>query len=306
MAHNRAGQLADAQRNLLHNAGVVTDHRLDESVGRDTLPPQVVVQGQVARVVLPGRGRPVGSGGKRGSVTTFSAASRRRLIQCCLKIDCEVPQTMVTLTYWQAWPDERGVQRDLKTVWDRIRRVHEGAWAVWRLELQERGAPHLHLITQSEWGPSIREAWLSVTSQREGNDREACRERYGTHQGKPGGFSAGYISKYCCKQSDVTYRGRTWGVLGRANVPWAPEIRIELDGSRAYHSMARIVRNLLVSRQRKRKKPSARVRRLISRSRTVLGASGVDAIIRAAIAGGGRALDNEADLPATHGSVEVL
>ena len=93
-------------------------------------------------------------GGDRGDISEYSAASKRRLRRSIWAIpwptwvDC----SFVTLTYPAVFPDARKAKADLRTWFKRVeRRIDKKAWAIWALELQERGAPHFHLLVR--WTP---------------------------------------------------------------------------------------------------------------------------------------------------------
>lgn len=85
----------------------------------------------------------------RGEVRRFSEASRRRM-QRMLAMTSATPRYLLTLTYPDAWPSARQAKAHLKTFCQRLERVAEAAGrrlaVVWRLEFQQRGAPHFHLL----------------------------------------------------------------------------------------------------------------------------------------------------------------
>jgi len=100
--------------------------------------------------------------------------------------------------------------------------------AVWRLEFQERGAPHFHILLfglpfvpkgliQKWWGEVI------------GCDRpftriEAVRSWRGVL-----GYAAKYMAKVAGGLDYVAYLsavGRLWGVWCRAMLPWAAAVRV--------------------------------------------------------------------------------
>lgn len=101
-------------------------------------------------VVREGRALPV-EYAPRGMVKEFSWASRRRLAFVASNTAVDF-RTMVTLTYPRQFPsDGRKVKRDLNAflVWFKRDR---GAFSyLWFLEFQRRGAPHIHLLTSSQF-----------------------------------------------------------------------------------------------------------------------------------------------------------
>lgn len=101
------------------------------------------------RAISPRRG-----GGKRGRVTRFSNASRNRLLKCLHSVDWShvAPQggLFIGLTYpgnARFVPtDGNTVQAHLRALRMRWERRFGDLRAVWKLEYQARGAPHLHLL----------------------------------------------------------------------------------------------------------------------------------------------------------------
>lgn len=85
------------------------------------------------------------SHGKRGKVTAFSNASRKRLLELFATIDAK-KYLFLTLTYGERFPDTRRAKAHLKAFIMRLQRRYETLSGVWRVEYQERGAPHFHLI----------------------------------------------------------------------------------------------------------------------------------------------------------------
>jgi hypothetical protein len=119
--------------------------------------------------------------------------------------------------------------------------------AVWRLEYQERGAPHLHIIlynmpfVDKTW---IQQAWGEIVGQERPFTRIESIRSYKRLMS--------YASKYAAKMEDrgfntVTYlavgvgietygeltAGRVWGVFNRRGLPFAEkkEAFVPLDGS---------------------------------------------------------------------------
>jgi hypothetical protein len=92
----------------------------------------------------------------RGVVREFSYRSRRRLCELAWDLgELWRPELMVTLTMPGEWrsvcPDGRAFKRHVRAWQSRLRRylsrVDVTRWsALWFLEFQRRGAPHLHLL----------------------------------------------------------------------------------------------------------------------------------------------------------------
>lgn len=92
---------------------------------------------------------------KRGEVTEFTAASRRRMLDFMAKIDNTLIPLFVTLTYPDNFPAyHETFKSHLDLLGQRIRRRWPEAFIVWKLEFKERQsgenkgklAPHYHLF----------------------------------------------------------------------------------------------------------------------------------------------------------------
>jgi len=199
------------------------------------------VQGRLLRVSFGSRRR--GPGGYRGVVTSFSKASRKRMLDLFATIDisrCGRP-IFVTLTYGQSWPSLSIAKVHLDTFLKRFRRRFPQCSAIWRMELQGRGAPHFHLIFFSlpfyskrslarAWGDVIGREYWDVS-----HDSPRCPfTRIERLQSALKGFA--YLSKYLAKLEDdscvgltishisppPSSSGRWWGVFNRRFLPLYP------------------------------------------------------------------------------------
>lgn len=174
-------------------------------------------------------------GGKRGKVKGFSKGSRRRLMQTIARIrqDAELPN-FVTLTYPNSFPQPKESKRDLKVFCQRLERAFPAAGYIWKLEPQERGAPHYHMLV---WGVStstlfefVPYAWRDIAGQDDPYhlpfhlgllpDTKPCVSLVRSFRGV-----WAYASKYLGKTFEVAgwdevETGRFWGVAGRENIPF--------------------------------------------------------------------------------------
>jgi hypothetical protein len=161
---------------------------------------------------------------KRGKITAFSARSRQRL-RCKMASVCrkELPY-FLTLTYPAEWTwDAELWKRHLKVFSQRFIRRFPTAGFIWKLEFQQRGAPHFHPfvwgIPESE-GPRaiidfISEAWFEVVGS--GDEKHFIA---GTRVEKMRSVTAAirYISGYASKTDQTLVGkkvGRYWGVVGK-------------------------------------------------------------------------------------------
>jgi hypothetical protein len=91
-------------------------------------------------------------GGKRGDIQVFSAGSRYRLFRLLHQLTFD-KVTFMTLTYPNEFPtDARVYKANLKEFHRKFEIEYPGVQGVWRLEFQERGAPHFHIMWL-DWQP---------------------------------------------------------------------------------------------------------------------------------------------------------
>ena len=110
----------------------------------------------------------------RGLVTEWSADSRLNMVERMTSVDwgpVVAPALpgwrpgMLTLTMPADWerlaPTGRAFKRLVRRFWERWARKWGPVMCVWKLEFQQRGAPHLHIYTALPPGREFME-WLSV------------------------------------------------------------------------------------------------------------------------------------------------
>lgn len=190
-------------------------------------------------------------GGMRGIISGFSDDSRRRLLYTIGRVrrDAELP-LFVTMTYPYTFPTVRQSKRDLDTFLKRFRREFPGAGLIWKLEPQERGAPHYHMLV---WGVplvTVDEKVMTISGLKYfvpitwyeiagGGDVNHLRWHMGElgnkHCVQPVRSWRGvwaYAAKYLGKTFEVSgwdNPGRFWGVVQRHNIPFGEERRMEVD-----------------------------------------------------------------------------
>lgn len=86
--------------------------------------------------------------GMRGQITDFSSGSRGRFFELINRIDFGRKCVFLTLTFGDEFPDVQTAKNALRAFLERMRRkfTDRDVSAIWRMEFQERGAPHFHLI----------------------------------------------------------------------------------------------------------------------------------------------------------------
>lgn len=182
-------------------------------------------------------------GGRRGAIKGFSAESRYRLMCLIAKIrrDVDLP-CFVTLTYPCEFPSVDRAKRDIKVFFQRLLRAFPGAGVIWKLEPQERGAPHYHLLV---WGVNesillnwVCENWHEIAGK--GDKNHYLFHRGLLHDSKPcvskvrswRGVWA-YAAKYLGKTFEVAewgdkWTGRFWGVIRVENIPFGKAKIVDL------------------------------------------------------------------------------
>lgn len=183
-------------------------------------------------------------GGARGGIKGFSIASRRRLLEliACVCRDAPLP-CFVTLTYPCEFPTVARAKRDLKIFLQRLDRKFSKAGAIWKLEPQQRGAPHYHLLV---WGvhPVDLLSWVVATWYEIAGNGDI--NHYKFHAGQLAGsqpcvgqvrtwrgvwsYAAKYLGKtFLVAEWGSQWTGRFWGVSHRENIPFGEIVTVEVD-----------------------------------------------------------------------------
>jgi hypothetical protein len=182
-------------------------------------------------------------GGKRNGIKGFSSASRRRLMQTIAKVrrDAELP-LFVTLTYPGVFPGPKASKTHLDALNKRIARAFPNAGYIWKLEPQQRGAPHFHILL---WGVPKKEfrtwlpvAWFGIAGAGDekhlkwhkgelGNGNTHCVQQVKSFRGV-----WAYAAKYLGKTFEIPgweAAGRFWAVVRRDNIPFGEAQTALLD-----------------------------------------------------------------------------
>ena len=178
-------------------------------------------------------------GGKRDVISGFSRQSRRRLMQTIARIkpDAELP-CFVTLTYPNEFPSPRESKTHLQNFIKRLRRAHPSCGVIWKLEPQERGAPHYHMMV---WGVEsftlynfVVNAWHDIAGAGDENHKlfhmgllqgsKPCVEPVRSWRGV-----WSYASKYLGKTFEIAgwdsqAVGRYWAVVQKENIPFGEQM----------------------------------------------------------------------------------
>ena len=205
---------------------------------------------------------------RRSKITTFSRASAARLRRFLVK--AKGPDGWVCFGATLTIPGPVIGETEMRRMWDaycqRLRRLGNIA-LIWRIELQERGQPHIHCICWGKRGPGrLREYWedalallgpyegpadIDIEGSRrcsDGNYSEfkpgwiKCSSRgywpgASEHAVKTEGLDAGdsigwwrYIASHTSKskQAQLGWQGRQWGAVNRHLLDEAEPVLIEL------------------------------------------------------------------------------
>lgn len=188
----------------------------------------------------------------------FSRKSRGGLMRRIARIDRgALPHLPLfwTGTYPREWPASPAVWKShLQSLCKRIQRRYPDAGIIWRLELQQRGAPHFHcLIFGVEFIPKrwLAQAWYEVVGS--GDERHL---RFGSRVERltSWGRVVSYVSKYLAKSTpdvegqDGPTVGRWWGVRGADKLPEHLDCAVVDD--EGFQRVRRTLRNLAKSRGR--------------------------------------------------------
>lgn len=185
-------------------------------------------------------------GGKRGKIQGFTDNSRRGLMLFIAGIlrTFTLP-FFVTLTYHNNFPDPRSSKRHLKIFIQRLQRRFPNCSGIWKLEPQERGAPHYHLLI---WGVSEDEikmwvpyAWHDIARDDKDDVYHLLFHLGLLEKSKPCVSQVYsfrgvwfYASKYLGKTFEVAgwdgeYPGRYWGYINKDKLPLGELCKQEYD-----------------------------------------------------------------------------
>lgn len=190
--------------------------------------------GSLARIEFPSGGkRPRAGGGRRQTISEFSRASRRRLLQLLNSLNrnkIKLP-LFITLTYPGEFPEDPRVWKKHLQAWRRrMLRKFGRCPMVWRLEFQKRGAPHFHLLAfvdapLAEVRGFVSGSWyeacgkISAEHLRAGTNVEAVRSWAGVNA-----YAAKYMGKLEKLAAGVENPGRFWGVWLKELLPISFEV----------------------------------------------------------------------------------
>ena len=154
----------------------------------------------------------------------------------------------VTLTY-QTDPGIDAAKGHLRALFERLHRGDSGYACVWKLEPQQRGVPHFHLLIWSDhvdrkW---LRQSWLEIVGV-----ESSAHYQHGVMADPMRSWTKlrRYVDKYAAKETaDRLEWGRRWGLRGECDTR-SYCYRLCSRGEAA--DLKRILRGLLRSETRRR------------------------------------------------------
>lgn len=164
----------------------------------------------------------------RREITTFSRASRRRLLWLIAQIAQPIlaNSLFLTLTYPKGDSNAPDHAKHLDTLLKRLRRHAPNASAIWKLEYTKAQTPHFHLLVLGLdfWHhQAIAKAWAEIVRSDNPNHEQAGTRVERTHSHRN---VARYIVKYVAKSSPYPedHRGRVWGKSGPIHLAFSPKV----------------------------------------------------------------------------------
>ena len=171
------------------------------------------------------------TGVKRGCIDSFSSAARLRLrialLRYCLEGGFRVGVTLTlpwSVSDWSlVMSDFRAVMHRFRVYW--LRRFPDSA-AIFRVELQKRGAPHLHMVSwhlrrDEDLASAYFNLWYDslLRDLRGGSYSDFARHGVKVDLLPNVIASIRYLCDHASKgkQAQLGYKGKQWGILGKSN-----------------------------------------------------------------------------------------
>jgi len=181
---------------------------------------------------------------KRNVITDFSAQSRGRLFELFNSLKLNRRATFVTLTYPTSAVNQIDAKRHLRAFFKRINRMFNNRKisGIWRMEFQERGAIHFHVIlfglpfihktTVSALWAQVTQTYHPFTRIEGVSGHKKLTNYIAKYVGKVNGDtddgfnSLTYLSAYQFQQGEKI--GRVWGYLNKKELPFDDKEVLEL------------------------------------------------------------------------------
>lgn len=195
---------------------------------------------------------------KRSKITDFSAGSRGRLFDLFNKMELKSKVIFITLTYERTDTDANTAKANLFAFIKRLQRKYKNIPMsfVWRMEFQERGAVHFHIIAfglpfvpkeqiQIIWGETTCQVRPFTRIEMIFSSKKVMNyvAKYVAKVNplpETGGFNLPtYLAAYQSQHGDEI--GRVWGIIGKKYLPMAECVTIELGFDYARFMQFRLI-----------------------------------------------------------------
>lgn len=195
---------------------------------------------------------------KRSKITDFSPGSRGRLFDLFNKMELKSKVIFITLTYERIDTDAGTAKAHLFAFIKRLQRRFANASMsfVWRMEFQERGAIHFHVLAfglpfvpkeqiQIMWGQTTCQSRpftrieMIFSSKKVMNYVSKYVAKVNPLPGIGGFNLPTYLAAYQSQHGDEI--GRVWGVIGKKHLPMAECVIIELAFNYAKFMQFRLI-----------------------------------------------------------------
>lgn len=205
---------------------------------------------------------------RRGKITEFSRPARRRMLKRLASF-VAIPDLFDTVTFpgdWSLWPDPEEWKRLLDVLGKRLARRYPLAYAEWKMEPQERGAPHFHFLIWLGFRPTdewherhkawLAQAWAEIVNHPDAFEYEKHLKHGSFSEIVEGGRNAvmAYVSKYVGKPitGGLAFQwknpGRWYGCIGTKNKPMTSRLDVVLSDSE-YVAFRRLARHWVRAQQ---------------------------------------------------------
>lgn len=207
-------------------------------------------------------------GGACGPIETFSPGARKRMRELLAKLKHKSVVTGLAggLTYPDDYPTPSQAGLHFSRLRKRIARAYPNAFVVWRLEYQERGAIHFHLLILGapdmthHW---LRQSWCECTDTDNPRDPRHKNRAYLKPVRNREKWTA-YIAKHQPRQLvPHDHTGRFWGHFGDA-APFMGEARTYTATRSQIRDIQRELDKLWLKRTAKILNPLQRARALVA------------------------------------------
>lgn len=210
------------------------------------------LNGTFCRVKIPNRQVIEHKRGDRGAISDFSRQSAKRLYDTVMSLDREQAgkPIFVTLTYPRQYSaDPKDWKRDLDAFCKWVQRVYPCLGLLWKLEPQDRGAPHFHLLIFGGSGYFIPHRqvaikWNQIAGRGDRDHRLAGTrvESIRSWNGVMSYASKNYMGKSGMRIPDWWRRpGRFWGVRGNLPIRYSRTVMSDRAANIAKRTMRRFM-----------------------------------------------------------------